>query len=249
MRLFAPLLVFLIAPLEVAHAQPPARDVRAFVALRASPAGALTPLLTPAMLNRQLTGVQLGIRYGLLDEDGVRTHAVAGSVILMSGFESDVTLTAGVRDADCANCTPALLLGLAGDMRVLEIGDIVGSASTLNVTVSGDLGYAQLKPGDDYAITLGIGAPITLSLKSSGESGLRLAPYFTPVFGIGQTSEDCIQVTPPRPCHKSGTRWVLAGGLGVWKPMSSVSASIGVNQVVFSGAKPVFGVNVVVGGR
>ena len=110
--------------------------------------------------------------------------------------------------------------------------------------MSGELGFAQLKP--DEAFVIGIGAPITLSLGGGGRAGMSFVPYLVPVFGIGQTSAPCPGVMV---CDQSGTRWLIGGGIGVWNPVSSVSASIGVNQVVQAGGKPVFGINVAFGGR
>jgi len=219
-------------------------ELRAFSALRVSHVGALTPIMTPAMLHRTLNGAQLGLRYGLRDELGVRTQSVAASALFGLGLQSSVTATGGFSDADCVDCTPALMLGVGGDMRLYEGGDVVGGGSSLSVGVSGDIGFAQLKP--DEAWVIGVGAPIALSLGSGGREGLRFVAFTTPMFGVGQTSTPCPGIMT---CDQSGTRWVLGGGLGVWNPMSSVSASIGINQVMLSGAKPVFGVNVAFGGR
>ena len=83
--------------------------------------------------------------------------------------------------------------------------------------------------------------------------GMRVAPYFTPVFGVGETSSPCPSVPIPSGssmnCDKSGVRWVLGGGIGLWNPESGVAATVGMNQVVLSGARPVFGINVILGGR
>jgi hypothetical protein len=240
----------LVTPLGAAQAQ--TSDERAFAALRSSSIGSLTPLLTPAMLQRRLTGAQLGIRYGLRDEDGLRTQAIAASAIFPAGEQSSVTLTGGVLNTDCNGCESALLLGVGGDIRVAETGDVVRGGSLLSVGVSGDLGYAQIRPGSDYAITLGVGLPVVLSI-ASGARGMRFAPYFTPVFGVGETSTSCpsLPVTPGSSmnCDKSGVGLVLGGGLGVWNPESGVAASIGINHVVHAGSKPVFGINVILGGR
>ena len=149
-------------------------DTRALIAIRATHLGALTPLVTPAMLSRRLNGMQLGLRYGWREEVGITTQAVAASGILGVGMASSVTLTAGVSDADCASCSPALMLGLAGDMRVFEAGDVVAGGSSLSVAVSGDLGYAQLKPSDETGIALGIGAPIPRATPDSSD-GLSCA--------------------------------------------------------------------------
>jgi hypothetical protein len=232
----------LFAPLFTALAQSEG-DLRAFAALRATHIGALTPLMTPAMVSRRLNGAQLGLRYGLLYENNLYTNAIAGTGIFATGVESSVSVTAGVTDANCNGCQPSLLLGVGGDMRLYESSELRGTGTGLTVAISGDVGYAQIKPGDDNAFALGVGAPITVSLGSS--QGLRWAIYGNPVFGVGQTSTDCIFPD----CDKSGIRWVLGGGIGAWSPTTNISASVGINQVVLSGAKPVYGINVVIGGR
>ena len=247
MRCRTAVVLLVFAPLTVAFAQTSVGDERAFVALRASHIGSLTPLMTPAMISRRLNSAQLAIRYGFLDEGGIRSHAIAASAILTAGLQSSMTLTAGVRDDDCTGCTPALLLGAGGDMRVIELGDPLGAGSALNIAVSGEVGYAQLNPGSEHALTLGIGAPITLSLANIGTTQMRIAPYLMPMFGIGQTSGPCSPSGTG--CDKNGTRWVIGGGVGVWNAATNISAAIGVNQIVLSGAKPVYGINVILGGR
>lgn len=222
-------------------------DERAFIALRETPVGALTPLITPAMISRRLNGAQLGLRYGFREEFGVQTQSLAASGVFGVGLSSSVAVTAGVGDSDCFNCSPALMLGLGGDMRVYEAGGSAGSP-TLSIAISGDLGYAQLPAGDESAFGFGVGAPVTLSFGAAPEQGgLRFAPFMTPVFGIGSTSHGC--VVPFEVCEETGTRWMLGGGVGVWNPLSSISASLGINHVFFEGSRPVFGVNVQIGGK
>lgn len=241
-------IALLFAPLRALPAQALSEgDARAFAALQGTHIGALSPLMTPAMIGRRLNGAQLGLRYGLRDENNLRTQAVAASGIFALGLRSTVALTAGVTDADCLDCSPALMIGLGADTRLYEGGDPMGTGTSLSVALSGDAGYAQLKPGGDAAYAFGVGAPITLSLATGGRESMHIVPYFTPVFGIGSTNEPCGGFIVD--CTRSGTRWVLGGGIGVWNPMTSVSASVGVNQIMLSGAKPVFGINVVFGGR
>jgi hypothetical protein len=236
------LLTFLLVP-AFADAQSTS-ERSALIALRGTPIGSLSPIMTPAMVSRRLNGAQLGIRYGLRDEGNVRSQAVAGSVIVGLGLESSASLTAGVIDADCLNCSPDLMLGLAGDMRVFERGDVAASGSSFSIAISGDLGYGRPEEAE-HVISLGVGAPMTLSFGATPE-GMRIAPFFTPVFGIGSISAPCPVLLP---CENSGTRFVLGGGIGFWNPISSISASIGVNHVMTDGAQPLFGVNVLIGGR
>lgn len=244
MKPLIPLGILCLAALMPAAAQTSGQ--RAFVSLRGSHIGALTPMMTPAMTSRRLNGAQLGLRYAFRDESGINTHAVAGSGIFAIGLASSFSLTAGVTDADCFGCDPGLMLGVGADTRVLESGDMAGRGSSFTVAVSGDVGYARLQPTDVSATTIGIGAPSTLTFGGTPD-GMRLAAFVTPVFGIGSTSWGC--GLAPGNCEESGTRWVLGGGIGVWNPTSSISASVGVNHVFLEDAKPVFGVNVQIGGR
>lgn len=197
------------------------------------------------MISRRLNGAQLGLRYGLMNDRDINWQAIAANVTWVAGMQSSVTLTGGVLDADCSACAPALLLGAGADMRVAEFGNAAGDASQLTISVGGDIGYGRLEPTDDYALALGISAPVTLSLGGGGREGLRFVPYFTPTFGVGETSSACVPVT----CNRSGTRFMLGGGIGVWNPISNLSASIGINQVLIAGAQPVYGINVAFGGK
>ena len=250
MRLTTPLsfglsALLLLGFVGAAHGQ--SGPANAFVTMRATHIGALTPLITPAMISRRLNGAQLALRYGFREEFGLRTQAVGASGIVGIGLSSSVALTAGVTDADCFSCSPALMLGLGGDMRVYESGGVSGAPS-MSIAVSGDLGYAQLKPGDAVAFGIGVGAPVTLTFGAVPEGGMRFAPFVTPMFGIGAISGDCA-VGIGNCGDESGTRWMLGGGIGVWNPLTSISASVGINHVFFQNSRPVFGVNVQIGGR
>lgn len=222
-------------------------DQRALIVLRATHIGALTPLTTPAMLSRRLNGMQLGLRYGWHEENGLTTQAVAVSGILGVGMASSVALTAGVSDGECPACSPALMLGLGGDMRVFEAGDVVAGGSSLSVAVSGDVAYARVEPFDENGLALGIGAPVTLTFAATPE-GMRFAPFVTPIFGIGSAPVLCPAIGGGD-CEESGTRFVIGGGVAVWNPLSSISASLGINHVLADGARPVYGVSVQLGGR
>lgn len=223
-------------------------DLWAAEALLSTHIGGLTPLMSPAMIRRTLNGAQLGLRYGLRDQPGQRTHTVAGSGIFAMGLNSSVTFTAGVADAECNGCTPALLLGIGADMRVFERGDMLSAGSIFTLAVSGDVGYARINPSELDGLGIGIGAPMTLVF-GADRASWRLTTFFAPVFGIGQVSGLTCPSIGPCDGRESGTRILLGGGVGLWSPMSSISASLGINQVMVDEARPVYGVSVVIGGR
>ena len=220
-------------------------DVRAAVALQSTHIGAFAPLMSPSMIMRRLNGAQLGLRYGLMHDNDINTQAIAAHVTWVAGLQSSITLNGGVLDSDCRGCAPALMLGAGADMRVAELGDAAGDASQFTIAVGGDIAYATLEPSNEHALALGVSAPVTLSMGSGGRDALRFVPYFTPTFGVGETSAPCAPVS----CPRSGTRFMLGGGLGIWNPTSNLSASIGINQVLITGAQPVYGINVAFGGR
>ncbi len=241
------LAALLLPPLASASSQT-IQDARAFVALRATPVGGLVPMPGPAMVGRSIDGAQLGIRYGFNREDvtggTVNTQAIAAAAVFALGLTGNWSLHAGVSDADCIDCKPELMLGVGGEMRVFEMADFLSAGSSLNIGVSGDFGYARLKPSGINAYSLGVGAPVALSMSGGAASGMRIVPYLTPALGIGKLSTEC---GGGDSCD--GTRVVLGGGIGFWNPVSSISASVGANHVFFPNQQPVFGVNVVVGGR
>lgn len=224
-------------------------DVNAFAALRRTPIGALTPLVTPAMSERRLNGAQLGLRYGFSSDNNVHTQAFAATAMMAPNLSSTFTLTAGVLTSDCTSCSASLMLGVGGDVRVYEGGD-AASGGSLTLAISGDAGFARLRQIDANAVALAVGLPLTLSFPTGGAQGLHVSPYFTPGFGIGALRLDCTTLNGGLGnCDTSGTRWLMGGGVGVWNPTTNVSASLGVNRVMLEGAETVYGINVVIGGR
>lgn len=244
LRAFA-LVPALASAISAAGAQEQSRQFRAFTALNASELGALSPLMTPSMTQRKLNGVQWALRYGVRDSSNIVSSSVAGTVIFEIGMAASVYGTVGVRNVACeAGCDPRALAGGGADMRVYQRGGIINGGSAFTVALSATGGYANLK--HDNAWVFGVGAPIALSYATGGKEGLRVVPYFRPVFGVGQTDVPCLV---NENCAQSGTRWVMGGGVGVWNPMSNFSASIGISQVVFDGSHPLYGVSVIYGGR
>jgi hypothetical protein len=214
----------LVVPLATALAQD---DIFAAAALAATPIGALTPLMSPSMVGRRLNSAQFALRYGQRRDGSTNTFGIAASTLFAVSLKSSVSLTAGVRATNAPlNNNPRLMLGVGGDMRIYEGGEIAGAGSGLGL--------------EDHAYALGVGVPVTVSLATGGRQGLHVVPFFSPLFGVGQVKGDTSQ---------SGTRVVLGGGIGVWNPLTSVSASLGVNRVMRTGEKPVFGINVILGGR
>ena len=215
-------------------------------AIAASPIGALTPLMSPSMIGRSLDGAQLALRYGLewVTDTPVSPYGLAATGIFALGLKSTVSITAGLRDANCDGCHARLMLGAAGDMRVYETSEFVGNGSGIALSVSGEVGYGSAF-GEEDAFALGVGTPLTFSFATGDRDALRIAPFIVPVFGVGQTS--CPAGLPD--CGQSGSRLVLGGGVAVWNPMTNISASVGFNRVMQEGEKTIYGVNIVLGGR
>ena len=243
MRLTPLALLLVVAPAPLL-AQITTGEIAA-VALRATYIAALPPLMSPAMIGRQLDGAQFAFRYGIREQDSVFTSAVAASAVFSIGMKSGVALTAGLVDADCFGCPPRVTAGVGGDMRVYEKSTVVRHGSDLTVALSGDAAWAQV-PSEESAIGLSLGAPITLTLRGSGQEGVHFVSFLNPALGVGQV-DLCPSGSPN--CEDTGSRWLIGGGVGLWNPLVNISASLGVNYVFEDHSKPVYGITVIFGGR
>jgi hypothetical protein len=224
-------------------------DFWAAQALIVSPIGAITPLMSPGMIGRHLDGVQLAFRYSYRQEDpDIYTQGGALTATFSPSLRSSVSISAGMRDANCTSCAGQPMLGAGADMRVYEGANFVGRGTGVSLSVSGDVGYGRLTGSGLNAFSLGIGTPVTASYANGGQEALHVVAFATPIFGIGQVN-DAGCLIPGCDSDPNGTRFVLGGGLGIWNPMTSLSAFIGLNRVMDESQKTIYGVGIVIGGR
>jgi hypothetical protein len=203
----------------------------AYAALNATPPGAFAPIVTPTMLGDILTGPGFVMRYGRVDlfEDAANNFAV--TLLLPSGPRTTVNLTAGYWNPDCEGCDghPVLGAGMDGRLAVAPLSDVREAAQVI-VGISGELGFA--KPEDVTFLSATIGLPVSLVVRTT--TGLRIAPFLTPAFGVGYATGGGQS--------ESGTRFMIGGGIGI-QSAAGFLLNAGFQKVLIDEGRTTIGVN------
>lgn len=221
-----------------------ASEVGTYVAVIRTPVGALSPMLTSALISRLQNGASLALRYGHTHEGDLnfKTDAFAVTGILPAGLGSSLRVTAGVILADRNalindETSGQLMLSAGGDLRL--VGSAMGNMATSplwTVSVDGEVGYGNRNPGTYFSGY--VGAPIALVQRGTG---MQFAPFITPGFAFAQTSANG--------ASEGGSGLMLGGGVGVYNSESSVIINVGAQHFFTTGAQTTIGINVLFGGK
>ena len=233
MRKFALVLTSLtIAASAQAQQGPSAGDIAGYLALSMTPAGAMAPTVSNAMLGRVSKSYEIAGRYGHLS-DAYNSFGVSASMPV-SGFTLGATL--GYLSPSCTGCDGNMTLGLNGETNfgAMRIGD-GKDASKITFGARGDFGWANPKDAGVSATALGLsaGVPVTLVAKSGN---MVFAPFVTPGFGWGRISSGG--------ASESGTRPMLGAGLGLQNISNGWGVSVGMQKTFIDQGKSVIGFNV-----
>jgi hypothetical protein len=229
----AALLACVAAPLRAQSRN----DIIAFVGMMNTPVGALSPVMTPTMIDRLQNGALLALRYGHLSSNGLTsaTNSVGVTGVLPAGLGSTVSLTGGI--TTCQGCDAGLLLGVGGDIR-LYASPFGTTATSPLVTLSldGQLGYSHVSATNFFSGY--VGAPVALVGRGVG---MQFVPFITPGFGFAQESANG--------ASDSGTIFMLGGGVGAYNKASGVSLSAGFQHPFISNGKTMIGLTLTLGGK
>ena len=233
MRKFAIVLTSLTSLGVAASAQaqgPSLNDAAAYVALSMTPVGAMTPVVTSAMLGRIAKGYSIAGQYGHLS-DNVAGFNSFGAAVSMP--VSGVTLggSLGFLSPSAQGSKSNLMLGLNAETNLgaWALGD-GKDANLFTLSARGDFGWAN--PQDVGVLSFSAGVPLALVLKSGS---MTWAPFVTPGFGWGRLSPTGAQ-------SMSGTRFMTGAGLGM-SHANGWGVSIGMQKVFIDQGKTVFGLN------
>ncbi|HEY2854492.1 MAG TPA: hypothetical protein VGJ18_16670 [Gemmatimonadaceae bacterium] len=238
MRKFAIVLTSLTSLGVAASAQaqgPSVGDAAAYVALSTTPVGAMTPIVTAAMLGRIPKGYSISGQYGHLSDNTAGFNSFGASVSMpVSGFSLGGSL--GMVSPSAQGFKSNLMLGANAETNLgaWAIGD-GKDANLFTMSVRGDLGWANPDNGGGNSITalsVSAGVPVALVLKSGD---MTFAPFVTPGFGWGRLSATG--------ASESGNRFMMGAGLGV-SNRNGWGVSVGMQKVFIDQGKNVFGLNV-----
>ena len=241
MRKFAIVLTSLSSLGLAASAQaqgPSVGDLAAYVALSATPVGAMTPVVTSSMLGRIPQGYSIAGQYGHLSDNGAGFNSFGANVSMpLSGVQVGASLGFWSPSGG-TNTKSNMMLGLNAESNLgawaLSDGK---NANLFTLGLRGDFGWANPDDGTGTstsatALSFAAGAPVALVLKNGD---MTFAPFITPGFGWGRLSENG--------ASESGTRFMMGAGLGL-SHRNGWGVSVGMQKVFIDQGKSVFGLNV-----
>jgi len=205
-------------------------DQAGYIALAGTPVGAMTPVVTSAMLGRIAKGYSFAGQYGHLSDDVGGFNSFGASVSMPVGGLS-LGGSLGMFSPSATGSKSNLMVGLNAESNLGAWA--IGEGKNANLfTMSGraDLGWAN--PQDLGLLSLSAGVPLTLVLKNGD---MTFAPFVTPGFGWGR-------ISPTGFNSQSGTRFMTGAGLGV-SNRNGWGVSAGMQKVFITQGKMVFGLN------
>lgn len=211
----------------------------AYGALITTPAGALPPALSSAMLYRPMTQPDLAMRYGHISDNGTSLNTFDARLGFPLGTKAMVGVNAGYQDASCnlGNCDSHFIAGANAEGRLASTMLGAGAdAAQLTIGLNGDAGFGKVNGASAFSFTGGL--PVALLSRTSKA---LIAPFLTPAFGWGRASDNGVS--------ENGTRFLLGGGVTLQSTTSPIGANFGFQKVFVDGGETVFGVSLVVGRR
>jgi hypothetical protein len=211
----------------------------AYGALITTPAGALPPVLSNAMLYRPMPAPDVAVRYGHISDGGLSLNTLDARLGLPFGTKAMVGVNAGYQDASCnaGNCDSHFIAGANAEGRLASTMLGTGTeAPQLTIGLNGDVGFGKNTGTTEFSFTGGL--PVALLSRTSKA---LIAPFLTPAFGWGRASNNG--------ASQNGTRFLLGGGVTLQSLRSPIGANFGFQKVFIDGGETVFGVSLVVGKR
>jgi hypothetical protein len=239
MRKFAIVLTSLTSLGVAASAQaqgPSVNDAAAYLALSVTPVGAMTPVVSSAMLGRIAKGYSVTGQYGHVSDDALGFNSFGASISMpLSGISLGGSLGFISPSADGSKSN--LMLGANAETNLGAWALGAGkNANLFTLSARGDLGWANPDDGTGTdnsitALSFSAGAPLALVLKNGD---MTWAPFVTPGLGWGRLSA--------QGTSESGTRFMMGAGLGMTH-RNGWGVSVGMQKVFIENGKTVFGLN------
>ena len=216
-------------------------DAAAYAALMRTAVAGLPPIATPTIIGERQNGAEFSARYGNVSggELSRSLNNFTATAILAGGGASSVSITGGVSTPSTGSS--ALVLGIAGDTRLTDLPmSDSRNATLLRVGLNGEFGYAH--PSGVTLLAGSVGLPFSLITRGGSRNEMHIVPFLTPAFGFGDFD-------PEVGDSRSGSKFMLGGGVGIFNPTSSVAINLAFQHVFVDGGQTEFGLGLVLGGR
>lgn len=209
-------------------AQVSAGDVAAYVALNATPIGALTPIMvSPGTKGEKAFNTFAG-RYSHFSPSGGGdgTNQLGATWYHQAGMNAAVSGTAGYVAPGCTGCDGIMMLG--GDVHSTLWNNAAAKSTTdLSANLHGSLGYGH--SNGTTALSMAVGVPLGMSFEQASKS--RIGLFITPGFGWGRMSGSGTGESGTRPLIGAGASWTAASGMGLHLSYQAVVIENGGNNI------------------
>jgi len=217
---------------EKSVAQVSAGDIAAYVALNATPIGALTPIMvSPGTKGEKAYNSVVG-RFSHFSPSGGGdgNNQFGATFYHQAGMNAAVSGTAGYVAPGCTGCDGIMMLG--GDVHsTLWDNAKAKSTSAASVNLQGSLGYGHTDGAS--MLSAAVSAPLAISFQQASKS--RIGLFITPGFGWGRVSASgggaSASESGTRPLVGAGASWQSATGMGLHLSYQAVVIENGGNNI------------------
>jgi len=231
-----------VAIVFAAHARAQtASDAAAYVALMRTAVAGLPPIATSTIIGETQDATAFSVRYGNVSGGGITRslNNFTATAVFSGGGASSISLTAGASSP--SQGSSALVLGVAGDTRLTDIPMSDSRGSTLlRIGLNGEFGYSR--PSGATLLAGSVGLPLSLFARGGPRDAMRFVPFLTPALGFGDFNPDAGD-------SRSGMKFMLGGGMGIFNRTSSVALNLAFQHVFVDGGQTEFGLGLLSGGR
>jgi hypothetical protein len=195
-------------------------DVFGYIALLGTPAGALAPIATPAMMGAQQMGLGYSFRYGKVTGDDAPNNFAVGASYGHSSGAYGITL--GYLKPSEDGVDGQMMLGGNWSRPLTNIA--MSATSSLNIGIDAGLGWTSGEAigFDASALSVALNVPVSTVM---GSGAWRFVPYVQPGLGHGRFSVDGADET------LSGTKFMLGLGLGIQDQARGIGFNVGMQKV------------------
>jgi hypothetical protein len=225
-----------------------------FRAIGRTPVGALPPVLTMTLASQVQKQLQFAFRYGYLSES--RGVGTAGDFAMPAQSDFGLTLvaparlgvavnvTGGATVPTCDGCSTQWMFGFGGDVRLWEFPfGATPDATRVTLSLNSEVGFGW--PGESRTTSVAAGLPLALVTDGRPATAIRIVPFVTPGVAWARETRDSLTVQT----KNSGSRFMLGGGVGVFRPKNAVTLNLGFQTVFVDNGETMVGLALTLGGR
>jgi hypothetical protein len=178
------------------------------------------------MLSDPSSSTAFDVQWGHVGGEGANFDMFTGGVTFpVKSGKADFGLSAGYAKLSCGGCGGGFV---AGAFYEGSLKQSTGTGGTFTLGLNGRLGFSRADDISSWSASVGL--PLSYAFGSGDAT--RIVPFLTPAFGGGNIGMSF---------SGAGVRFLVGGGVGILNQPAGVGVTLGVQRVIISGGKLVFG--------